>query len=632
MSSLASIDFDNVINSASIPEAFWARVSSSPDLPMYKYAVAPSPVGTRLWRHETYQAVAAKVARIAHHLASLGVQIGTPVAILSHTRYEWLLADLAIQTLGGITVSIYQSLPAAEAGFILYDSGAKIVFIENEEQAQKIDWLRNNDCSIPAREDYPDSVARLEITSVISFEALSTPIEHTLVSTLVDNSSLPSSPPPLPVALTRSSTASYVYTSGTTGPPKGVIQTHGNHLSNVHQASLSGVFALDGSLFLFLPLAHSFARLIYYVGALTSASLVLPAVTDHQTSKVDLSSVAKDIQEGSAHVVPSVPRLFEKMAAAIQARAAGKKLAQRILRLCIANALSTYERRSKGQTLGIFEQMIFNGLAPVRAKVKRQLFGSEFRHGISGGAKLDPGVCRFFDALEIAICEGYGLTETCVATHVNLPNRRKIGTVGPAFEGVEVKIAGEDGEICLRGPNITQGYLNRPRSTSEAWDTEGWFHTGDVGKIDDEGFLSITDRKKELVITAGGKKIPPASIEGMFKRFPFVSQAFLFGEGKPYCVMLFTMNEPELKALLASQSIAVDEREPLAANPVVRSLFQKAIDDVNKELASYESIKRFAILDQDFTIENGLITPTLKMKRKAIVARHGAQIEALYAE
>jgi long-chain acyl-CoA synthetase len=632
MNSPATIDFDNVISSSHIAEAFWARVALSPNLPFYRHAVAPSATGTRVWNAERYSAVAPRVARLAHHLAAIGVGVGTPVAILSHTRHEWLIADLAIQTLGGITVSIYQSLPAAEAGFILHDSGAKIIFIENEEQAQKIQWLLQNDCPIPARESQLETTSRLSISHTISFEALTTPISHSLLSSLLENPLLSTTPPLLPEGLTRASTASYVYTSGTTGPPKGVIQTHGNHLSNVHQASLSGVFALDGSLFLFLPLAHSFARLIYYVGALTSASLVLPAVTDHQTSKVDLSSVAKDIQEGDAHVIPSVPRLFEKMAAAIQARASGKTLQQRILRICISNALSTYERRTKGDKLGIVERILFNALTPIRAKIKSQLFGSTFRHGISGGAKLDPHVCRFFDALEIVLCEGYGLTETCVATHVNLPERRKIGSVGPPFEGIELKISGEDGEICLRGPNITQGYLNRPQATREAWDDEGWFHTGDVGKVDHEGFLYITDRKKELVITAGGKKIPPASVEGMFKRFPFVSQAFLYGEGKPYCVMLFTMNEPELRALLSSQGITLNSHDPLASLSVVRSLYESAVKEINKDLASYESIKRFAILADDFTIESGLITPTLKMKRKAIVARYAAEIEELYTE
>jgi long-chain acyl-CoA synthetase len=356
----------------------------------------------------------------------------------------------------------------------------------------------------------------------------------------------------------------------------------------------------------------------------------LPAVTDHKTSKVDLASVARDIQLAGATVLPSVPRLFEKMAAAIKTRATGRSLQQRILRLCIHNAVTTYERRVKGESLGFWEQMLFGALTPIRSKVKAQLFGAGFRHGISGGAKLDPGVCRFFDALEIVICEGYGLTETCVATHVNLPHRRRIGSVGPAFINLETKISPDDGEISLRGPNVTQGYLNRPQATRDSWDSEGWFHTGDVGRLDEEGFLYITDRKKELVITAGGKKIPPASIEGLFKRFPFISQAFLYGEGKPYCVMLFTLNEAELRGVLSSQGMSVSDSTPLAALEVVQSLCKEAVDEVNKELASFESVKKFKVLEQDFTIENGLITPTLKMKRKAIVARYGDDIERLY--
>jgi long-chain acyl-CoA synthetase len=203
--------------------------------------------------------------------------------------------------------------------------------------------------------------------------------------------------------------------------------------------------------------------------------------------------------------------------------------------------------------------------------------------------------------------------------------------VGPAFLGLETRIAAEDGEILLRGPNVTKGYLNRPQATREAWDAEGWFHTGDVGQMDDAGFLYITDRKKELVVTAGGKKIPPAGIEGLFKRFPFISQAFLYGEGKPYCVMLFTVNDLELRGVLNSQGITVPSTTPLNSLEVVSSLFKEAVEEVNRELASFETIKNFKVLEQDFTIENGLLTPTLKMKRKAVVARYGAEIAQLYS-
>jgi long-chain acyl-CoA synthetase len=320
------------------------------------------------------------------------------------------------------------------------------------------------------------------------------------------------------------------------------------------------------------------------------------------------------------------------MAAALQARASGRGLQQRLLALCIRNAQQIYSVHAKQRTPGLLQKILYDGLAPIRSKIKTQLFGSGFKHGISGGAKLDPVVNRFFDALGITICEGYGLTETCVATHVNLPEKRRIGSVGPALKDVEVLITPEDGEILLRGPNITRGYLNRPQATVESWDTEGWFHTGDIGRLDSEGFLYITDRKKELVITAGGKKIPPQSVEGLFKRYPFISQSFLFGEGKPYCVMLFTLNEPETRVILEQQGIVTTADTKLAELEAVKRLVDKAVHHANSELASYESIKRYAVLQEDFTIENGLLTPTLKMKRKVVLARYADLIQSLYIE
>ncbi len=554
------------------------------------------------------------------------------MAIISQTRPEWMLADMAIQTVGGIAVSVYQSLPAFEAGYILHDSKAAIVFVENEEQAEKIALLRRAPCPIPEREQQPASSAHVDIQHVISFEKVASLPDAVLFSDIISNSAYPTQPPPIPTELGRESIASYVYTSGTTGPPKGVIQTHGNHLTNVEQVATAGVFVLDGSLFLYLPLAHSFARLAYYIGFLTSAYLTLPAIADRKTSKIDLAAVARDLREANPSVLPSVPRLFEKMSAALQARAAGKTFQQKLLRACITNALNTYERRMKGASLSLIEKLLFEGLSPIRTKIKQQLFGNAFRHGISGGAKLDPTVNKFFDALGILICEGYGLTETCVATHVNLPNNRFIGSVGPALPGVEVAITAQDGEILMRGPNITQGYLNRPQATADSWDAEGWFHTGDIGRVDERGFLYITDRKKELVVTAGGKKIAPQGIESLFKRHPFISQAFLYGDGKPHCVMLFTLNEVELRGLLSHEGFTVTADIKLSHLPAVRALVEKAVSDANSGLASFETIKHFAILDEDFTVENGLLTPTMKMKRKAITAKHASVIDLLYSQ
>jgi long-chain acyl-CoA synthetase len=623
-------NYRNVAEAKNIADAFWRRVSAEPDGALYRYAVAPNAQATRVWHSESYRTAAPRIARLAHYLASLGVTQGTPVAILSNSRPEWMLADMAIQTLGGITVSIYQSLPPAEAGFILYDSKATIVFVENDEQAEKIAWLKNNRCPIPERETIAASQEHVQIHTVISFEVVQTLPGVVTVQQIIDDASISQTPPAIPETLTRESIASYVYTSGTTGPPKGVVQAHGNHLANVEQAAESGVFAVGGTMFLYLPLAHSFARLVYYVGFLTSTSLILPAVTDHHTSKLDLSSIARDIREGSATVLPSVPRLFEKMASGVKTLAAGPGLKGKILRLCIRNAQKVQAKREKGLPLGIVEQIIFSGLSGIRRKIREQLFGPHFHHGISGGAKLDPEVNRFFNSLDILICEGYGLTETCVATHVNLPNMYKIGSVGPAFRGVEVQIAESDGEISVRGPNIARGYLNRPQATHEAWSDSGWFRTGDVGRVDEDGFLYITDRKKELVITAGGKKIAPTSIEGMFKRNSFISQAFLVGDGKPYCIMLLTLNEPELRALLHAKGHIVAPSAKLSQAAEVLAMVEEATNRINREVASFETIKRFAILDEDFTVENGLLTPTMKMKRRLIAEKYRVTIDSLY--
>jgi long-chain acyl-CoA synthetase len=318
------------------------------------------------------------------------------------------------------------------------------------------------------------------------------------------------------------------------------------------------------------------------------------------------------------------------MASGVKTLAAVPGLKGKILRLCMRNAKRVQAKREKHQSLGTFEEIIFTGLAGVRAKIRAQLFGPNFHHGISGGAKLDPEVNRFFNSLEILICEGYGLTETCVATHVNLPNNYKIGSVGPAFKGIEVQIAESDGEISVRGPNITQGYLHRPQATHEAWSNDGWFHTGDVGRVDEDGFLYITDRKKELVITAGGKKIAPTAIEGMYKRKSFISQAFLVGDGKPYCIMLVTLHEAELRALLAAKGISVEPSRKLSQLAEVQAMVEDATNRINKDLASFETIKRFAILDEDFTVENGLLTPTMKMKRRLIAEKYRVTIDSLY--
>lgn len=540
-----------------------------------------------------------KVRKLAYYLNSIGVKQGDSVAILSNTRAEWMIADLAIVSLGAISVSVYHSLPPQDVGYILYDSGSQVIFCENEEQINKVLSLSEQEFDVPEVEIRPKKRVKLSPKKLISFEAAP---EHELIvelSTIFEDNLTPIEFP----KVTRDMIAALVYTSGTTGPPKGVIQTHGNHLSNVVQAIDSGMFALNGSLFLFLPLAHSFAKLIGYIGFLTPAVLKFPTIISSRESKVDLAQVAKDMSNAEAEVIPAVPRLFEKIKQKLEG------IDSKLIRLTIKASLDWYVNQKQNRASSLKTSILYYGTSPIRAKLKRKLFGTRFQHAISGGAKLPVAVNEFFDALGIEIYEGYGLTETVVATNVNRKGKRKIGSVGPCLNGVEVKIS-EDGEILFRGPNVSPGYFNRPIATQESFGE--WFKTGDIGYLDDEGFLFITDRKKDIIVTAGGKKVAPQELENELKGSPPISQAVIVGEGKPYIVALITV-------------------DPLAEGNI-NDRVQTIIENLNKSRASFEQIKAFRIIKEDFSIENGFLTPTMKVKRKLVAEHYKALIDEMYSK
>jgi long-chain acyl-CoA synthetase len=306
-----------------------------------------------------------------------------------------------------------------------------------------------------------------------------------------------------------------------------------------------------------------------------------------------------------------------------------KGLVGSLLRLTLWAAREVYEAKKQGRSPSMLAAIAYGGTAGVRAKIKRQLFGRAFRFAISGGAKLQIATNEFFDALDIMVLEGYGLTETVVATNINRPNFRKIGTVGPLLASdIQIKIA-EDGEICFKGPNIALGYYNRPTATSQSWDEEGWFHTGDLGSIDDKGLLSIQGRKKELIVTAGGKKIPPDPIEQRLKLSRFVSQVMLFGDEKPYCIALITLNlnAAEIWAHQHGKSVSPQ----LVEEEVIRKEVWEHVQKINAALASYESVKKIRLIAEDFSIENGLLTPTLKVRRREVVKRYRDLIEEIYS-
>lgn len=610
----------NLDDRQSLPESFWITATKCSNQVVYRRAIVQDPANPfspRRWQSVTYAEVGARVGRIRDYLFSVGVRRGDRVAIISSTRPEWMEADLAILSLGAIVVSVYPSLTAEEVAYLLFDAGVGVAFAENEEQAAKLRDLATRECLIPGTEDRPPTTTRLELRHIVTFEEVSPgPITTDLKTLLSGN--FPAAPGEFDATLSRESLACLVYTSGTTGPPKGVAQTHGNHLANVRQVVESGLVREDSHLLLVLPLAHSFAKLMAYIGFLTPATLSFPAIVDRRSSRLNPAAVTKDIREANAGIIPLVPRFLEKMQSGILEKTHGVGLSALLLRLTIRLAK---QRQLLGR-LSPIETLLWSATAGVRRRVKRALFGNSFEFVVSGGAKLGPDTNRFFDGMQIEVLEGYGLTETCVATNINRRGQKKIGTVGPVLASdIELQF-GPDGEILFRGPNITRGYYNRPSATKIAWDGDGWFHTGDLGSIDSDGFLSVTGRKKELLVTSYGKKVAPSEIEEKVKTHPLVSQAILVGDGKSYCSVLLTLDQLVLRDWKA-RGQAQDEA-------AIKSVIEGHIEEVNKSLASYESIKRFAFLPEEPSIENGLMTPTFKVKRQVIVSRYKDLIESLY--
>jgi long-chain acyl-CoA synthetase len=571
----------------------------------------------------TFSQFGQTVAALANSLSRSGVQRGDAVAIISNSRAEWCVADMAIQALGGITVGIYQSLSASEIAYVLHHSGAEHVIAENEEQLKKLEHISRNQIEIPEDERGPKQLVQLAFKSLYSFELAECAIPYTFLEELFSGNQKydrPSSP-----GTSENDIASLVYTSGTTGTPKGVVQRHGNHLANIRQICETDILPSDidhPTIFLYLPLAHSFGRTMSYLALLSRCIMHFPSIADSKSSRLDLTLISQDLSSSDANIVPTVPRLLEKARTGIISKSNSKGLLGSLIKTTLAAAEAVY--RADG-TCTFKERITFILTRPLRKLLAKKLFGKEFRFAIIGGAKLPIHVGAFFNGLEIPSFEGYGLTETCVVTNVNTPKFQRLGSIGKVLSNIELKIA-EDGELLFRGPNICNGYWQAPTATAEAWDDNGWFHTGDIGTIDDDGFVFITDRKKELLVTAGGKKIPPQKIEVLLKQLPLISQAVLTGEGRQYCSALLTLNHQSVIEWAAGRTVLPklnDWKE-------LRAELQKHLDQVNSSLASYETVKNFYILDGDFSIDNGLLTPTLKVKRKLVINRYKDEISSMY--
>jgi len=592
----------------SLARMFWNRVEKSAPRPAQQLK---QPKG---WKTLTWREVGEAVREIASGLVALGRRPGDAIAILSTSRAEWVQADFAIFSVGGVTIPIYPSYPPDLIQYIVNDAGVKTLIAEDPTQLAKVLEV---EAAMPGLEQIViihGYEGREPSPRIFTWEALrrlgrdQADALKTELASRVDG-------------IKTDDVATIVYTSGTTGPPKGVVQSHGNHLSALESAAQTSSIAEGDVHLLFLPLAHSFARLESFIGVHRGLCTAFAESID---------KLRENLPETRPHFICSVPRVFEKVYAGAMARAEGGSPAKRKIfhwAVGVGKEVSRLKQAKRPVPGALaFKYRIAEKL--VFSKMQAAL-GGRLRFAVSGGAPLSREIAEFFHAAGILILEGYGLTETCPILTGSREDDYKFGSVGKPVPGVEVKIAA-DGEILGRGGNIAQGYFKKPEATREVFLDDGWFATGDIGRFDEDGFLFITDRKKDLIVTAGGMNIAPQNIENLLKGDPFISQVMVHGDRRPYPVALITLNPEELAKFAREQGIMASDPSVLVSNPKIVERVQRTVDHKNSELQSYAKIKKFAILPEDFTVENGALTPTLKVKRKVIGERHQAILDALY--
>jgi long-chain acyl-CoA synthetase len=588
--------------SASLADIVVTRAERRPDEVMLRRRTGPGQ-----WQDVTAAAFRAEVEAVAAGLVAAGLEPGDRVGLMSATRYEWTVIDYAIWTAGGVTVPVYETSSAEQVEWILGDSGARGVFAETDAHAATIGAAA-------------DRLPGLDL-GTWKFDELSARSaqdsggdQHGAAADLAMRRTLRGA----------ADLATIVYTSGTTGRPKGCELTHGNLLSDVRNAvdgPLASVLTEPGaSTLLFLPLAHSFARIIQ-IGCMEAG-----AVLGHYA---DTRTLAAGLAEFRPTFLLAVPRVFEKVFSTAQQQAAASPAKTKIFKAA-ADTAEAWSRADGDAARGpglrlrhtLYDRLVYAKL--------RQAVGGQVRYAVSGGAPLGDRLGHFFRGVGIPVLEGYGLTESSAAATVNRPDRQRIGTVGQPLPGVSVRIA-EDGEILLSGPTIFGGYWRNPEATAADLDPDGWLHTGDLGSLDEAGFLSVTGRKKELIVTAGGKNVSPAVLEDRIRAHPLISQAMVVGDQKPYIACLITLDD-EAFTKWKEQHGKPPGASPadLASDPDLIAELQAAIDDANLAVSRAESIRRFTVLAADFTEASGHITPSLKVRRAQVAKDFADEIEALY--
>ena len=591
---------------ANLADAVFRRAAEQPQAAVIR---RPSPAGSfQSWQDVTAAQFSGEVVAVAKGLVAAGIEAGDRVALMSHTRYEWTLIDYAIWVAGAVTVPVYETSSAEQAEWILADSGVRACFVETAAYEQVIDSLRDQ---VPALKH----VWRIEAGGAASLAALTeggTSVSDEIITERAATAK-------------ASDVATVIYTSGTTGRPKGCELTHENLLADVRNAFIGPLAVVAGSqnpgTLLFLPLAHVFARVIE-VGCI-EGGIVLGHCGD-------LNALLPALASFQPTFVLAVPRVFEKVYNGAEQRAASEKkgaIFGRAARVAIAysRAMDTPGRPTLAVRAqhALLDRLVYSKL--------RAALGGRAQYAVSGGAALSERLCHFFRGAGVTVLQGYGLTETTAAATINRPDRNKIGTVGQPLPGVAVKIA-DDGEILISGANVFRGYWHNEEATKETFAAGDWFATGDVGELDDEGFLKITGRKKEMIVTAGGKNVAPAMLEDRLRSHALISQVMVVGDSKPYIAALITLDAEALGPW------AERHRKPAGAtsatlreDPDLIAAVQEAVDDANKAVSRAESIRKFRILSGDFTQESGQLTVKLGIRRSVLMKDFAADIEALYS-
>jgi long-chain acyl-CoA synthetase len=555
------------------------------------------------WREVSWSEADARVREYANGLLARGVRKGDAFGILAQNSLDWALVDLALAQIGAVVVPIYASSAARDVGYLLAHSDAVGVVCEDAEQLAKV-------------ESVSEETPRLE--HVLTYHDLDGLAAHGRDFVAAN-----------PVALDAASDAideddlyTIIYTSGTTGPPKGCMIAHRNYYAMASVVDeMDTLMRADDVMLLYLPLAHNYGKLMLLDGAYVGFTIALLA---------DPLKVADALLQVRPTLFPSVPRVYEKVHAAVVARfdeATGVKRRLVDWALPIGREVSRLEAagepipRSLARRHKLADRLVFS---KVRARM-----GGRIRLPGSGGAPLAKEIAEFFDAIGLRILEGYGLTECTTACSTNRAERYRFGTVGPPLPGFEIRIA-EDGEILVRSETVFQGYFKDPEATAAVLMPDGWLRTGDIGELDEDGFLRITDRKKDILVTAGGKNVAPQNIENDLKTSKYVSQALVVGDRRPYVAALITLDPGEIARWASDQGLDGDVAE-LVHDARVQELVQGIVDDVNRDRSRYEQVKRFVILPRDFTLEHGELTPTLKLRRRAVLEHFSDDVDALYA-